>query len=129
MKIVVLSGSPKGDQSVTLQYIRFLEKTYPFHSFQTFHVAQDIRKRETDEASFREVMDGIREADGVLWAFPLYYFLVPAQYKRFIELIWERKAEEVFANKPAAAVSTSIHFFDHTAHNHVTTGKAGGMKL
>ncbi len=31
MKITVLSGSPKGDDSVTLQYVRYMEKTFPAH--------------------------------------------------------------------------------------------------
>ncbi|MGD8397863.1 MAG: hypothetical protein PVG11_03320, partial [Anaerolineae bacterium] len=40
-------------------------------------------------------------------------------YKRFIELIWERGVEDAFQGKYAATLSTSIHFFDHTAHNYV----------
>jgi hypothetical protein len=48
-----------------------------------------------------------------------YYFLVSSQYKRFIELIWERKAEGFFKDKYTAVLSTSIHFFDHTAHNYM----------
>ena len=90
MKIVVLNGSPKGVLSITLQYVRFLEKKYPQHAFQVFNMAHDIRKIESDETLFGAIIDAIKEADGVLWAFPLYYFLVSAQYKRFVELIWER---------------------------------------
>jgi multimeric flavodoxin WrbA len=44
---------------------------------------------------------------------------VHANYKRFIELIWERGAEGAFEGKYAASLSTSIHYFDHTAHNYV----------
>jgi hypothetical protein len=55
----------------------------------------------------------------VLWAFPLYFMLVCSQYKRFIELIAERKAGEVFAGNYAASLSTSIHFFDQTAHAYI----------
>lgn len=119
MKIRVLNGSPKGNLSVTLQYIRFLEKRWPQHTFQVFNIAHDIRKIEADEAAFLGVIDGVKEADGILWAFPLYYFLVSAQYKRFIELIWERNVKHAFKDKYTAAISTSIHFFDHTAHNYI----------
>ena len=65
------------------------------------------------------MIEDIQASDGVLWAFPLYYYLVPSQYKRFIELIWERDAQGVFRNKYTAVLTTSIHFFDHAAHNYV----------
>jgi len=58
----------------------------------------------------------VRESDGVLWAFPLYILLVHAHYKRFIELIFERGVQDAFAGKYTATLSTSIHYFDHTAH-------------
>ncbi|MFO0754031.1 MAG: NAD(P)H-dependent oxidoreductase [Thermodesulfovibrionales bacterium] len=116
MRIVVLNGSPKGSRSVTLQYVHFIEKNFPQHAFRIFNVAQQIKGIERDEALFREITGEVREADGVLWAFPLYVFLVSAQYKRFIELITERKAEDAFRGKYAAVLTTSIHFFDHTAH-------------
>jgi multimeric flavodoxin WrbA len=45
--------------------------------------------------------------------------LVCSQYKRFIELISERNAEAVFENKYTIVISTSIHFYDHTAQNYM----------
>ena len=90
MNIIVLNGSPKGDLSVTLQYVRFAERKFPRHSFQVFPVAQMIRKIERDENAFQEVIGAVKTADAVVWAFPLYFFLVCSQYKRFIELIFER---------------------------------------
>src|SRR4030043_875709 len=119
MKITVLNGSPKGNLSVTLQYVHFIQKKFPQHELKIFNVAQQIRGMEREEKTFREVMEEIKSSDGVLWAFPLYYLLVPSQYKRFIELIWEREKADVFKNKYTAVLSTSIHFFDHTAHNYM----------
>jgi multimeric flavodoxin WrbA len=55
----------------------------------------------------------------VLWAFPLYYLLAASQYKRFIELIFEKNAVSAFRGKPAACLTTSINFFDHTAQNYI----------
>ena len=52
-------------------------------------------------------------------AFSLYILHVHANYKRFIELVFERNAQEAFKGKYTAALSTSIHFFDHTAHNYI----------
>ena len=118
MKITVLNGSPKGGLSATMQYVHFIQKKYPQHELKIFHVSQQIKRVENNEEAFQEIMDEVGSSDGVLWAFPLYYFLVASQYKRFIELIFERRMERVFKNRYAAVLTTSIHFFDHTAHNY-----------
>ena len=119
MKITVLNGSPKGNLSVTMQYVNFIQKKFPHHELKILNIASQIKKIEKDEKTFQEIMDEVRSSDGVLWAFPLYFLLVSSQYKRFIELIWERGAADVFKNKYTAVLSTSIHFFDHTAHNYM----------
>jgi multimeric flavodoxin WrbA len=119
MKITVLNGSPKGHLSVTMQYVNFIQKKFPHHELKIFNIASTIKKIEKDEKAFQEIMDDVRSSEGVLWAFPLYVFLVSSQYKRFIELIWEKKREDVFKNKYTSVLTTSIHFFDHTAHNYI----------
>lgn len=119
MNIAVLNGSPKGEISVTVQYIRFLQKKYPAHKFRIHNISHQIKKLETNVNAFDRVIDAVRQADGVIWAFPVYVFLVASQYKRFIELIWERGAHDAFKEKYACALSTSIHFFDHTAHRYI----------
>lgn len=120
MKIVVLNGSPKGDVSVTMQYIAYIRKKFPGHAYEVLNVAQEVRTIEKDRAAFERMITGVRSSDFVLWAFPLYFLLVPSQYKRFIELLFERGAQDVFASKYAAALSTSIHFFDQTAHAYIS---------
>jgi multimeric flavodoxin WrbA len=119
MKITVLNGSPKGNLSVTMQYVNFIQKKFPHHELKILNIASQIKKIEKDEKAFQEIMDEVRSSEGVLWAFPLYYLLVSSQYKRFIELIWEKGATGIFKNKYTAVLSTSIHFFDHTAHNYM----------
>jgi len=119
MKIVILNGSPKGEASFTLQYVNFIQKKFPRHEFKVFHVAKNIRKLEKNTVYFEGIMDEIRNSDGVLWAFGLWILLVSAQCVRFIELIAERKAEAAFRNKYTASLSTSIHYFDHIAHNYI----------
>jgi hypothetical protein len=49
----------------------------------------------------------------------VYCLLVASQYKRFIELIRERGSSGSFENKYTVSLSTSIHFYDHTAHNYM----------
>lgn len=116
MNIAVLNGSPKGETSVTMQYIRYIGKEFPRHRLAEFPVAQMIKTLEKDRKAFNTIVQAVREADCVIWAFPLYFLLVPSQYKRFIELVFEREAHQAFEGKPAAVITTSIHFFDHTAH-------------
>lgn len=119
MSILVLSGSPKGELSVTLQYAAYLQKRFPAHTFKMVHVGQRIKRLERDGAAFAEVLADVCAADLVLWVTPVYYMLVPGQLKRFIELVGERGAVEAFAGRAAAAITTSIHFYDHTAHNYL----------
>ncbi|MEI6185720.1 MAG: NAD(P)H-dependent oxidoreductase [Dehalococcoidia bacterium] len=119
MKIAVLNGSPKGEISVTVQYIKFIQKKFPRHELKLINVAHDIIKIEKNDDLFKSIIDEVRKSDAVIWAFPLYVFLVCSQYKRFIELIWENGAQDAFRGKYAGVLSTSIHFFDHTAHNYM----------
>ena len=118
MKIVVLNGSPKGMNSVTMQYVLFLRKKLPQHDFAILNVCQEIKKLEDDKRAFREVLDAVSSSDGVIWAFPIYYMLVHANYKRFIELVLAG-GSDAFHGKYAATLSTSIHFFDHTGNDYV----------
>jgi multimeric flavodoxin WrbA len=119
MKIVVLNGSPKGELSITLQYVYFIQKKFPQHEMKVLHVSQKIKQLESNEVAFQEIINEVRSADGILWAFGVFVLAVPSQYMRFIELIYERGEEDAFRNKYAAVLSTSIHFFDHTAHNYM----------
>ena len=52
MKVTVLNGSPKGDQSVTMQYVKFIEKKFASHSFNYINISQRINKLEDDPGFF-----------------------------------------------------------------------------
>ncbi|MDG6249623.1 NAD(P)H-dependent oxidoreductase [Methanocalculus sp.] len=119
MKIAVLNGSPKGDLSVTIRSVRYMELAGPDHSFDIIPIASEINRIARDEAYFDALMQRISGVDAVLFAFPLYVMLVPAQFKRFIELVFERGAGIHFQGKYAASISTSVHFMDHIAHNYI----------
>ncbi len=119
MKIIVLNGSPKGKISSTMQYVHFIEKKFPGHEMEIINIAQKINKYEKNVDAFNELIDEIAGADGVLWATPVYYLLVPSNYKRFIELVFERGAQAAFKDKLTAVFTTSIHYFDHLAHNYL----------
>ena len=119
MKIAVLNGSPKGELSVTVQYIKFIQKSFPEHELNIINISQMIKKIENNKDYFQEVIENINSSDAIIWAFPLYVFLVASQYKRFIELITENNIEHIFKNKYTCVLTTSINFYDHTAHNYM----------
>ena len=119
MKIIVLNGSPKGDKSVTMQSVRYVAKKRPDDEWKIVNVAQRIGKLESTPEEFEAVIEEVRSADAVVWGFPLYILLVCSQYKRFIELIFERNAQDAFRGKHAASLSTSINFFDHCPHRYI----------
>ena len=119
MKIIVLNGSPKGKLSGTLQYVAYLQKAFSQHEFEAIHVSQTIRAIEKNQEKFNAIIEKIQNADGVIWSFPLYFMMVHGGFKRFIELIFEHNAENAFANKYTAVISTSIHFYDHTAQEYM----------
>ena len=119
MKIIVFNGSPKGDISVTMQYIHYIQKKFPSHELKILNISSEIKQLESNESKWQEVISDINRSDGIIWATPVYYFLVPAQLKRFIELIHERKQENLLTGKYTMALVTSIHCYDHTAVNYL----------
>ena len=120
MKICVLNGSPKiKENSVTMHYLMYLQKKLPEASFHILNVANMVNRLEQDPGAYQEVMSSISNSDGIIWGFPLYYLLVSSQMKRFIELVAERKSEPAFHAKPAAAITTSIHFCDNYALKYI----------
>ena len=119
MKITVLCGSPRGETSITLKYVHYIGKEFPQHELQIFNISPRIKTIEKDKKAFQEILESIRSSDGILWASPVYAALVPSNYKRFIELIWEKGAANVFRDKHTVFLTTSVRFFDHTAQNYI----------
>ena len=111
MNILVLNGSPAGKNSITLQTVLYIEKFFPDCSFEILHVGQRIKSLEKD---FAPAASALRKADLLLFSYPVYTFLVPAQLHRFLELIRENGVE--VEGKFASQISTSKHFYDVTAH-------------
>ena len=114
MRILVLNGSPKGKNSVTLQTVNYLQLLYPKHSFEILHVGQGIKQLEKD---FSPALEALEKADLLLFSYPVYTFVAPCQLHRFIELMKEHKAD--VAGKWATQFTTSKHFYDITAHRYI----------
>lgn len=114
MNILVLNGSPKGKNSITLQTVKYLRKLHPEHSYKVIHVGQCIKKLEND---FSTAAALLRKADLLLFSYPVYTFIAPSQLHRFIELLKESGLS--LEGKPATQITTSKHFYDVTAHNYI----------
>ena len=111
MNILVLNGSPKGSNSITLQTVLYLQKRWPAHTFEVLHVGARIKALEKD---FSAALEAIARADVLLFSYPVYTFIAPCQLHRFIELLKASGAE--VSGKFTTQLSTSKHFYDITAH-------------
>ena len=114
MNILILNGSPKGENSITLQTLYYLQKKKPGHSFDVLHVGQKIKSLEKD---FTPALEALANADVLLFSYPVYTFIAPCQLHRFIALMKEHGAD--VSGKIATQVTTSKHFYDVTAHRYI----------
>ena len=114
MRILVLNGSPKGKYSITLQTILYLKRKFPQQHFEVLNVGQRIKSLEKD---FSEAENLIRQADVLLFSYPVYTFVAPCQLHRFVELLKESGVD--VAGKFASQITTSKHFYDITAHRYI----------
>ena len=114
MNILILNGSPKGDNSITLHTCLFLEKRFPYHRFSYLNVGQKIKAL---EKVFLSAEEALKAADLIVFCYPVYTFLVPSQLHRFIELM--KAAAPDLSGKVATQITTSKHFYDITAHRFI----------
>ncbi len=114
MQVLVINGSPSGKNSITLQTALFIEKHFKKIEFRYLHVGSRIH---AIEKSFAESEEALRSADLLIFAYPVYTFLVPSQLHRFIELIKEHGVD--LSGKYATQLTTSKHFYDTTAHEFI----------
>ena len=114
MRILVLNGSPKAQNSITYQTIEYLKMKFPGHEWETLQVGQKIRALEKD---FTPAREAIARAELLLFSYPVYTFIAPAQLHRFIELMKEQRVD--VQGKWATQLTTSKHFYDITAHRYV----------
>lgn len=114
MKITVINGSPKGQYSITLQTLLYLERKFPEHEFSVLHAGQRIKSL---EKNFDEAKKLLESAEAIVFSYPVYTFLAPSQLHRFVELIKQSGID--LSGKYATQVTTSKHFYDITAHKYI----------
>lgn len=124
MHTLVINGSPSGDDSITLYTMLYIEKHFPENEYEILKPGRQIRKMEKD---FSECKEALERADLIIFCYPVYTFLVPSQLHRFIELMKENNVN--VTGKYATQISTSLHFYDITAHRFIEDNcKDLGMK-
>ena len=114
MKILFVNGSPRGRYSVTLQSCLYLEKRFPQHRFEHLNVGTGIDIFERDMSG---AAAALASAELIIFAYPVYSFLVPSQLHRFIELL--KGSGIPLRDKYVSQLTTSKHFFDITAHRFI----------
>ncbi len=114
MRILVINGSPSGNNSITLQTALYLEKRNPEHSFTYLNAAQTIKALQRD---FSPAVKALQEAELILFVYPVYTFIAPSQVHSFIRLAKESGVD--LRGKCASQITTSKHFYDITAHNYI----------
>jgi hypothetical protein len=51
-----LNGSPKGDSSVTIYSVKYLQKKYPDYDFSILHIAKRMKGIEWNRETFDEII-------------------------------------------------------------------------
>lgn len=113
-KVLIVNGSPKGNNSITLQTSKYLELLFPEITFDVLNVGAKIKALEKD---FSPALEKLESAELIVFSYPVYTFIAPYQLHRFIELLKEKKVD--LSSKYATQISTSKHFYDWTAHRYV----------
>lgn len=111
MNVLVINGSPRTDNSLTLQTVLFLQKKFCDDKFTFLNLATHLNALEID---FDECAKMIYDADLLLFSYPVYFGSVTSHLYRFIELL---KANRLFLGaKFFTQITSSQKYMDFTAH-------------
>ena len=59
MNILVINGSPAGDDSITLQTVRYLQKRFPGHEWRQLNVVKRLKALEKDFSELAVISAGL----------------------------------------------------------------------
>ncbi len=65
-KIIALNGSPKGNNSTTIQFVKCIQRKYPEREIRIFHIAQKLKYYENNMDAFQEFIDEIQSSEGII---------------------------------------------------------------
>ena len=130
MNITVINASPKPEHaSVTMRHVEFLKNNFKEHKFTEIPVALKIRMIEHNRDYFSDIINTVNSSDIVLWAFPVYFYSIPGQLKRFIEIVIEEEKTYAFSGKYSSVIATSAGIYDYPALDYIqATSEDFGME-
>ena len=85
MKILVLNGSPKREQSDTMHITRAFLDGMKEAACQENHIIHVIDKHIEHDDDMREILEEILASDLLIWSFPLYCYGMPAPLKALLD--------------------------------------------
>lgn len=113
MKIILIEGSNRGEESASFDYARRLMKSADkSFRFEILEVGKYIKVLEENRAFFDSYMDAVKESDAVIWLVPVRNLLPSYEICHFLYLIDSRNAGQFAENKYTTALFTSS-FFSH----------------
>lgn len=118
MKVVVINGSPKAKNSITIQSAQYLKKLNPQDEFTIINVGNKVKKYSDSEA-MDECIDKMVNSDLIMFAYPVYTFLAPYQLAKFINNLKANPNAGKLKGKYVTQMTTSKHFYDTTAHRYI----------
>ena len=110
MKILILSGSPKGETSITLKTTEFIPKMFPEDEFTTEMIG-------TGEYTER-IGERIKEADLVILTGSIYHCSIHTQTMCFLDAMVKNIGNDI-QGKPFTYLTTSMFLMEVPAHTYV----------
>ncbi len=117
IRILVVNGSPKGDNSLTLQHSLYMLGHENDVTFKVLQAGEVLSKVNFDRSWLESAMTDIEWADAIIWNTPVYTMLVPWQLIRLFQLIKEAGRSSIFQGKYATSMMTCFHYYDHLAED------------
>lgn len=117
IRILVVNGSPKGEQSLTLQHSLYMLGQEPHIEWRVLHAGEALTATSYELTWLDSAIADIEWCDAVIWNTPVYTMLVPWQLIRFVTLVRDGGRSAVFEGKYATSMMTCFHYYDHLAED------------
>ncbi len=111
MKILVLSCSPKQENSLTLHNLKFIQKMFPDDTFSVHHTVNGV---------FRdELMPEFQQSDLVLLISSIFHFSIHSEMLPLMQDMVNKLGADALSGKPFTYLSTSGKNGEYNAHDFV----------